>query len=67
MDSRHLEFLGELELLEARLLSWSLVDGSFSRDELWGLAADYIDNHGLNDDPQDWINAMEDGGLFLTK
>lgn len=65
MDSRHLEFLGELELLEARLLSWSLVDGSFSRDELWGLAADYIDNHGLNDDPQDWINAMEDVGLLF--
>jgi len=65
MTSQHLEFLGKLELLEARLLSWSLVDGSFSRDELWGLAADFLDSKTLSDDPQDWINAMEDAGLLF--
>lgn len=65
MNSHHLEFLGELELLEARLLSWSLVDGSFSRDELWDLAANFLDRKKLTDDPQDWVNAMKDAGLLF--
>ncbi|MCB1129533.1 MAG: DEAD/DEAH box helicase [Verrucomicrobiae bacterium] len=65
MNPRHLEFLGELELFEARLLSWSLVDGSFSRDELWDFAADFLDRHQLADDPRDWIDSMEDAGLLF--
>ncbi len=65
MNLLHLEFLGELELLEARLLSWSLVDGSFSSEELWRNTADFIDKRGKNDDPQEWIDAMEDDGLLF--
>lgn len=65
MTRPDLEFLGELELLEARLLSWSLVDGSFQGGELWDLAAAFLDRHQLADDPRDWIDAMEDAGLLF--
>lgn len=38
-----LAFLGELERAESELLSWGIVEGSFSRQELVARAMDYID------------------------
>ena len=42
-----IEFLDTLEGLEARLLTWGLVDGAFTEDELIDLAEDHLD--GLED------------------
>jgi hypothetical protein len=43
-------FLGELERDEAALLSWGLIDGSFSEEELFGKAEEFQErneNHGF--------------------
>lgn len=59
------EFLGELEMLEARLLSWALVDGYFAEEELNDLAGKFLARHELDEDPREWIRVMvENGHLF---
>lgn len=40
-----LEFLSALERRESDLLSWGVVEGSFSRDEILDAAADWIELH----------------------
>ena len=39
------QFLTKLEQIESRLLSWGMVDGSFSDDEVIDLADDFLDAH----------------------
>ena len=39
------QFLTKLEEIESRLLSWGMVDGSFSDDEVIDLADDFLDAH----------------------
>jgi superfamily II DNA or RNA helicase len=52
------KFLSVLEELEARLLSWGVVDGAFSQDELDEFAASFQSTHGDVDDPEDLIDAL---------
>jgi hypothetical protein len=37
------EFLGRLEAEEEKLLTWGVVDGGFSRDEVEEFAQSYLD------------------------
>lgn len=47
VDDHRLEFLNSLERVEASLLSWGLVDGSFSTDEISDLCRTYLEEHDL--------------------
>ena len=38
-----LEFLGQLERREAALLSWGMVDGFFSENEIYDFAEEFLD------------------------
>ena len=60
-------FLNSLERLESQLLSWGLVDGSFSNDEIKDLAEDFLADNGLwtqHPDSKDLIRAMRDTRLL---
>ena len=50
------EFLTQLETLETRLLSWGVVDGNFTRDELIDSAARFLRNSEI--DPEDFLEDM---------
>jgi len=68
MHPHHAEFLGEIERSEAALLSWGLVDGWLSEDELAGRAERFLDSHeawGEHDDALAFIDAMTEQGLFF--
>ena len=67
-DSIMIQFLGELERLESRLLSWGVVEASFAEDELLDKVSEYLDRTeawGLFDDALDFINVMVDQGLLF--
>jgi len=61
-----LDFLGELERAEATLLSWGIVDGFFSQDELQERASRFLermDSHAF-EDPQGLLDWLENERLL---
>ncbi len=62
-----LDFLGELERAEARLLAWALVDGCFAEDELRQQVEDFLDRRGWHEftSVNQFIEAMVQHGLLF--
>jgi hypothetical protein len=57
------EFLTQLELLETRLLSWGVVDGGFTREEIIDAAAHFLRSSVI--DPDDFLEDMIDRKLVF--
>jgi hypothetical protein len=67
VDDHRLEFLNSLERAEARLLSWGLVDGSFSANEIGDLCETYLEDNELwtqYSDEEDFQDALEAIGFL---
>lgn len=67
VNDHRLEFLNSLERAESKLLSWGLVDGSFSTDEIGDLCESYIENKDLwseYDDEEEFQDALEEVGFL---
>lgn len=67
VDDHRLEFLNSLERAEARLLSWGLVDGSFSTDEISDLCQTYLEDNDLwtmYEDEDEFQEALEEIGFL---
>ena len=67
VDDHRLEFLNSLERAEARLLSWGLVDGSFSADEIGDLCQAYLEDKELwtlYSDEEEFQDALEEIGFL---
>jgi hypothetical protein len=47
-EQRALEFLDVLERSEQKLLTWGLIDGFFTEQEIEDLASEFIDQHSAN-------------------
>ncbi|WP_426752046.1 protein DpdJ [Myxococcus sp. Y35] len=66
LQRRGFDFLNELERAEAALLSWGIVDGFFSQEELLERASRFLertDEPGF-DDPQELIDWLENERLL---
>jgi ATP-dependent helicase Lhr and Lhr-like helicase len=61
-----LKILDELQLQESRLLSWGMVDGSFTDDELIEVAERIVEVSDADVDPEDAIDWLEDQ-IFLFR
>ena len=61
MEEALLQFLGEIERDESRLLGWAVVDGSFTEDELRDRAEAFLDQ-----DPDRW-NSFTSGQALLEE
>ena len=59
------EFLGRLEAEEEKLLTWGVVDGSFSRDEVEELAQVYLDEKGSAESVGSLIKELRDRRLLF--
>ncbi len=67
VDDHRLEFLNSLERVEARLLSWGLVDGSFSTTEISDLCRTYLEQNDLwtlYDDEDEFQDALGEIGFL---
>ena len=67
VDDHRLEFLNSLERSEARLLSWGLVDGSFSANEIGDLCEAYLEHKdlwSLYSDEEEFQNALQEIGFL---
>jgi hypothetical protein len=67
VDDHRLEFLSFLESTESKLLTWGLVDGSFSADEIVEHCEQYLDRNDLwsvyeNEDA--FLDAMQQSGFL---
>jgi len=63
-----LEFLSELERKEAELLSWGVVDGFFTEDELLELISAYLeerDTDDVYDDESEVLDVLRDEALVF--
>ena len=63
------EFLTKLEQAESRLLSWGMVDGSFSDGEVCGLADEFLDAQESDVDVSDGdelVDTMEQRNLLFS-
>lgn len=68
MQPHLLQFLGEIEKAEVRLISWGLVDGFLSENDIVESAAGFIDKHDLWDDYPDaalMVEEMVSQGLLF--
>ena len=66
-DDHRLEFLNSLERAESKLLTWGLVDGSFSSDEIADLCKTFLEDNNLwgeYDDEEQFQEGLEDIGLL---
>ncbi|MFM2219855.1 MAG: hypothetical protein RL240_4173 [Planctomycetota bacterium] len=64
-----LDFLGDLERAESRLLGWGLVDGFFSERELEDLAEAFLSKenaYSIFDSGRKFLRTMEDKGLIFS-
>ena len=67
VDDHRLEFLNLLERAEARLLSWGLVDGSFSANEIGDLCEAYLEDKELwtlYSDEEEFQDALQEIGFL---
>jgi hypothetical protein len=61
-----LKILDDLQLKESRLLSWGMVDGAFTNDEIEGIAERVIESLGVDIDPDDALEWLEDRALLFN-
>ena len=59
------EFLGRLEAEEEKLLTWGVVDGGFSRDEVEELAQGFLDEKGSAESSASLIKELRDRRLLF--
>lgn len=67
VNDHRLEFLNSLERAESKLLSWGLVDGSFSSDEIAELCEAFLEDNDLwskYEDEDEFQDAMEEVGFI---
>ena len=57
--------LNQIERKEVALLSWGVIDGGFSKDEILELAERLLESHDLDGDPWDLVDAMQERGLLF--
>ena len=60
-----LRILDDLQLQESRLLSWGMVDGSFTDDELLGVAGRLVESYDVDVDPEAAIDWLEERALLF--
>lgn len=65
LDGAVQSLLNELERQEAQLLSWGVVDGGFTYDELVATAEKVISKQGLYIDEENLVEALEDRRLLF--
>lgn len=65
MDELVREFLGRLEAEEVKLLSWGVVDGGFSRDEVEDLTQSFLDEKGSAESSASLIKQLRDRRLLF--
>lgn len=69
VDDHRLKFLNSLELAESKLLSWGLVDGSFSAEEMNELCNRFLEANDLWSEYEDEVEFQErlgDVGLLYS-
>ncbi len=69
VNDHRLEFLNSLERAESKLLSWGLVDGSFSSDEIGELSESFLEDKNLwteYHDEDEFIEALENKGFLYS-
>ncbi|RUT08310.1 hypothetical protein DSM106972_014780 [Dulcicalothrix desertica PCC 7102] len=59
------EFLDTLERKEVQLLSWGIVDGGFSEEEIEELAQEFFDNNDIDEDAWDLVELMLERRLIF--
>ncbi|MBD2525623.1 protein DpdJ [Nostoc sp. FACHB-133] len=59
------EFLDKLERQEVQLLTWGIIDGGFSEDEIKELADDFLNNCEIDEDVWDFIEQIIDRKLLF--
>lgn len=67
-EDPRLVFLSQLERRESRLLSWGIVDGALSRDELNDVAREFLSKYdagGEIEDEDALLDQLEDRGLLF--
>jgi len=57
--------LGRLEEEEEKLLSWGIVDGGFTREEVEDLAQEFLDHVGSDKDPESLIGSLRNRKLLF--
>lgn len=65
MEESVREFLGRLEAEEEKLLTWGVVDGGFSRDEVEELAQGFLDEKGSAESSASLIKELRDRRLLF--
>lgn len=65
MDCLIREFLDLLESKEEKLLSWGIVDGGFSENELEELAEEYLNGCKADEDVWDFLEEMLERRLLF--
>ena len=65
LDSLVQEFLNLLESQEAKLLTWGIVDGGFSHEEISDLAEQVIQTHGAEVEPLELFDEMLERRLLF--
>jgi hypothetical protein len=65
MSEDVLEVLGAVELAEARLLSWGLVDGAFDEDELIALIEAETDRQGISESADGLLDELLERRLII--
>ena len=60
------EFLNKLEQAESRLLSWGMVDGSFSDDEVVDLADEFLDSQESDSEVSDGDELVDTCLLYTS-
>ena len=59
------EFLNQLELEQTKLLTWGVVNGGFSEDEVEEMAEALLEAHDVDADPWDLIEELEERKLLF--
>lgn len=64
-DTQVRDFLTELERQEARLLSWGVVDGGFTRSEVEDLAREFLEERDAEETPEELLRELQKRRLLF--
>lgn len=65
LDDAVVDILDVLERRESELLSWGIVDGGFTRDELYEVVSDFLIDHGYLYEADEVIDELEQRRLLF--